>query len=63
MEVSLEGIHRSIVGGEGGDKERFAVAYEVEGSNSVVEAGIDAVGTVIFAGYDGGVERSKKWQR
>ena len=36
------------------------VAYEVEESNPVVEAGIDAVGTVLFADCDGGVERSQK---
>ena len=62
-EVDVEDVHRSVVGGEGGDKERVTIVYEVEGYDPVVEAGIDVVGAVLFADCDGGVERSQKWQR
>ena len=58
-EVGIEGVRRSVVGGEGGDKERVTVAYKVKGSDPVIEANIDVVGAVLFADCDGGVERSK----
>ena len=61
--VSVEGVRRSVVGGECDGKEMVAVSYEVEESYPVVEAGIDAVGAVLIVDCDGGVERSQKWQR
>jgi len=53
--VGVEGVLRSVVGGEGGGEERIVVSYKVEGSDPVVETGIDAVGAVLFADCDGGV--------
>ena len=60
LAVDVEGVLRSVVGGEGGGKERVAVSYKVEGSDPVVEAGIDAVCAVLFTDCNGGVKNSKK---
>ena len=53
--VGVEGVLRSVVGKEGGGKERVVVSYKVEGSDLVVQIGIDTVGAVLFADCDGGV--------